>query len=293
MTVDPQTGLSSSTPPFGDENNHNPQQIPIDLNGHHQQFEVPHQNGQTPHHNGESNAVADLFTPHEEQVDLEHGTSFSSNQDRKRRKDNPAMADIAFLRKRTSDILHSTAAEQLAQSDFVDGEEGSEHQPLTLTRGGMKVEVGSFNFLIDGWAFSKESDAADQAIRLLDRMEDLYHQSPGLRICPDVRSYTKVINAISRSKRPDGGELAESILNKMEYISSNGENVHAKPNTHTYTAAIEAWTNSGCEKAPVKTEELLNKMIQRYRSGDPEVVPNARFPQRNDWPSGSSVSGSG
>ena len=272
MTVDPQTGVNSPTPPFGDENNHNPQQIPIDLNGQQQHYEISHQNGQAAHHNGEPNAVTDLFTPHQEQV-----ASLPSEQaEPKRRKDNPAMADIAFLRKRTSDILHLTAAENLAESDSVGGGDDSEHHPLAFTRGGMKVEVSTFNFLIDGWAFSKESDAADQAMRLLDRMEDLYHQSPGLRICPDVRSYTKVINALSRSKRPDAGELAESILNKMEYISSNGENVGAKPNTHTYTAAIEAWTNSGCEKAPVKTEELLNKMIQRYRSGDPDVVPNAR-----------------
>lgn len=205
------------------------------------------------------------------------------------RNNNPAMGDTAFLRKRTSDLMHVTSPDQCDAFDISSCDE-------SLRRGGMKVGLKTFNFLIDAWAFSGELDAADQALRLLDRMEEMYHNSlvgssngsdgddgeyshepnPGFKICPDVRSYTKVINALSRSMRPDAGELAERILDKMETVAASGENPSAKPNTYTYVAAIEAHANSGVEGSPQKTEEILERMIERYQSGDAEIRPNAR-----------------
>jgi Pentatricopeptide repeat domain len=279
MTIDPETGISSSHS-FGDES----RQIPLDMLGQQPTLDL---SGQT-HYNGEHaeqqqsfpHEVSELFTPHEQShMDDEAQSTSSSNNGsrRKHRNHNEAMGDIAFLRKRTSDILQLTSPEQLASMSFpIDASNnGDEHHPmLSLNRGGMKVEVNTFNFLIDGWA--GELDAADQALRLLERMEELYYHHPELKICPDVRSYTKTINALSRSSRVDAGDLAESILDKMEYVSSSGENLEAKPNTYTYTAAIEAHANSGAEGSPSKTEDVLNRMIEKYRSGDRDVVPNAR-----------------
>ncbi|KAG7359010.1 PPR: pentatricopeptide repeat domain containing protein [Nitzschia inconspicua] len=278
MTIDPETGISSS---YGDES----RQIPLEMLGQ----QPPHDfSGQT-HYNGEyseqqafPHEMSELFTPHDQQQIDQGMTSTSDSTSsggsrRKTRNHNEAMGDIAFLRKRTSDILQLTSPEHLASTSFTADAHSDDHQPmLSFNRGGMKVEVNTFNFLIDGWAFSGELDAADQALRLLERMEELYYQHPDLKICPDVRSYTKTINALSRSMRPDAGDLAESILDKMEYVSNNGENVDAKPNTYTYTAVIEAHANSGAEGSPSKTEELLNRMIEKYQSGDREVVPNAR-----------------
>lgn len=190
---------------------------------------------------------------------------------KKKRTNNKAMKDISFLRKRTSTLLSLTTPES-----YLADQQEPPHQQPHLSRG-MKVNVNTFNFLIDGWAFSGEPDACDKAMDLLDRMEEMYYnygeQSP---VCPNVRSYTKVINALSRSKRRDSASLAESYLYKMERMAESGENPAAKPNTYTYTAAIEAQAYSGMEGSPEKAEELLELMIQRYQSGDPDVVPNAR-----------------
>eukprot|EP00537_Pseudo-nitzschia_pungens_P008232 CAMPEP_0172364074 /NCGR_PEP_ID=MMETSP1060-20121228/7286_1 /TAXON_ID=37318 /ORGANISM="Pseudo-nitzschia pungens, Strain cf. cingulata" /LENGTH=624 /DNA_ID=CAMNT_0013086995 /DNA_START=483 /DNA_END=2357 /DNA_ORIENTATION=- len=190
---------------------------------------------------------------------------------RKKRKNNKAMKDISFLRKRTSTLMSITAPE-----NFLTNQQEPPHQQPHLSRG-MKININTFNFLIDGWAFSGEPDACDKAMTLLDRMEEMYYNhgedSP---VCPDVRSYTKVINALSRSKQRDSAYLAEQLLYKMEGLAENGENPSAKPNTFTYTAAIEAQTYSGMEGSPEKAEELLERMIQKYQSGDQDVVPNAR-----------------
>lgn len=184
----------------------------------------------------------------------------------KARKHNPAMGDTAFLRKRTNDLIRKTSKEQLA----------SPHEKEKLSRG-MKVGLKTFNFLIDAWAFSGELDAADQALKLLERMEELEEVPEEIvNVRPDVRSYTKVINAVSRSMRPDAGEIAEEILDKMLNLHSSGTNVAAKPNTFTYTAVIEAYANSGVEGSAEKAEEYLGHMIQKYEDGDPDVKPTAR-----------------
>lgn len=188
------------------------------------------------------------------------------NATKKPRRDNPAMGDTAFLRKRTAELL--------ADSDSTSNN--------SQNRGGsMKVKTKNFHFLIDAWAFSGELDAADQALKLLDRMEELQeeNESSSVRhnnVRPDVRSYTKVINAVSRSMRQDAGEIAESILEKMEYLHSSGKNSNAKPNTFTYTAVIEAYTNSGAEGSAEKGEELLDTMIEKYEGGDVDIQPTAR-----------------
>ena len=202
------------------------------------------------------------------------------NRKKKKRNNNEAMKDVSFLRKRTANLLNATSFDKYS-SQQQDGSDGSPSsfspQQTTVGRGKMKINLNTFNFLIDGWAFSNEKDSVDNAMSLLERMEELHYnygsESP---VCPDVRSYTKVINALSRSKRRDSGDLAESILDKMEEVTTSGKNTLAKPNTYTYTAAIEAHANSRNDDSPQRAEQLLERMVERYSNGDPDVLPNAR-----------------
>lgn len=188
----------------------------------------------------------------------------------KPRKKNPAMEDTSFLRKRTSNLLRLTSKDRISEDNLG-------------TAGGMKVHRKSFNFLIDAWAFSGELDAADQALRLLDRMEELHYSSLledkhdlTKKMSPDVRSYTKVINALARSMRPDSGELAGDLLRKMEYLYDTEQNADVKPNAYTYTAVIEAHANSGVDGSAERAEEVLEQMIKKYERGDKDVTPTAR-----------------
>jgi hypothetical protein len=176
------------------------------------------------------------------------------------RKDNPAMGDTQFLRKRTAELMRATS---------LGNEDGK------IPNRGMKVKTKTFHFLIDAWAFSGEMDAADQALKLLHRMEELEGSNCPSNVRPDVRSYTKVINAVARSMRIDAGDIAEIILEKMENLYTSGATM-AKPNTFTYTAVIEAYTNSGADGAAEKSEEILDTMIRKYENGHEDVRPTAR-----------------
>ncbi|VEU33597.1 unnamed protein product [Pseudo-nitzschia multistriata] len=254
MTIDPGAGLSV-TPQDSDEEDDNDEE----QQGDHQ-LDLHHVNNDD--RDGSKPFMTSSYLA---------AVSPKDHQRRKKRKNNKAMKDISFLRKRTSTLLALTEPES-----YLSGQQEAPHQQAHLSRG-MKINLNTFNFLIDGWAFSGESDACDKAMILLERMEEMYYRygedSP---VCPDVRSYTKVINALSRSKHRDSANLAEQLLYKMEAMAESGENPSAKPNTFTYTAAIEAQSYSGIKGSPEKAEELLEKMIQKYQSGDPDVVPNAR-----------------
>ena len=260
MTIDPGTGLALNSEGVEDGENYEESSVG---HGDHQLdlHQVNHDDNEI------TGGVSAPFTTSSYLA----AVSPEVHNSRKRRKNNHAMKDISFLRKRTSNLLKVTAPE-----NYSSGQEEPPHQQVHLSRG-MKINLKSFNFLIDGWAFSGEPDACDKAMTLLDRMEEMYYKyGENSPVCPDVRSYTKVINALSRSKRKDSAYLAEQLLYKMERLAESGENLSAKPNTFTYTAAIEAQANSGMEGSPEKAEELLVKMIMRYQSGDPDVLPNAR-----------------
>jgi len=178
---------------------------------------------------------------------------------------NPAMGDTQFLRKRTDELLRTTVMDNLDS----DGK-------FIMPSGGLKVKTKTFHFLIDAWAFSGEVDAADQALTLLDRMEELEDVKCCSNVKPNVRSYTKAINAVARSNRYDAGDIADGILEKMEYLSSSGANAMAKPNSFTYTAVIEAHANSGAQGAAEKSEEVLDAMLRKFKNGDEDAKPTSR-----------------
>jgi len=178
----------------------------------------------------------------------------------KSRKNNKAMADPEFLRKRTEKLLRNT-----------NGKTGN------FGLGGLKVDKRTFDWLLDAWTHSGEHDAADYALSLLSRMEELRDngKSP---VSPDVKSYTKAINAIARSGRADAGEQAETILNRMIQQSDEEEEGGGglRPNTYTYTYVIDAYARSSSSKAPHAAQRLIERMEELRAEGDPEVRPTTR-----------------
>lgn len=176
----------------------------------------------------------------------------------KSRKNNKAMDDPDFLRKRTETLLRKT-------------EGGYSNDGLSLG-GGLKVDKRTFDWLIDAWSYSGQADAANNALALLTRMEQLGDEEV-MNISPDVKSYTKVINAIARSGREDAGERAEEILNRM---IDDENDLGLRPNTFTYTYVIDAYARSASPKAPHAAQRLVEQMEFLRSQGDPVVWPTTR-----------------
>ena len=204
------------------------------------------------------------------QISKQRNTSFQVNnkqqqQIRKSRKNNVAMADPEFLRKRTETLLHKT-------KDLLYNTDNSNYDfsSSELGAGSLKVDKRTFDWLIDAWSYSGELDAADYAQSLLQRMEELRDHSSS-RVYPDVKSYTKVINAISRSGQYDAGEQAEDILKRM--ISDE-----IYPNTYTYTYVIDAYAKStpSNPNAPHAAQRLVDMMETLRSEGNLNVWPTTR-----------------
>ncbi|KAL7489053.1 hypothetical protein ACHAW6_014638 [Cyclotella cf. meneghiniana] len=190
------------------------------------------------------------------------------NRNNSSRRNNAAMSDPVFVRKRT-DTLLSITAHGLSNHD--DG-------TLDSKSGSMKTDKKTFDWLIDAWAYSGEPDSSDMAMALLSRMEELSsgHSSSANgadpnKVSPDSKTYTKVINAIALSGKVDAGEQAEAILNKMMDDSNN-----LRPNTLTYTYVIDAYSRSKSAQSPANARRLVEKMEELRAQGDPHVKPTAR-----------------
>jgi hypothetical protein len=200
------------------------------------------------------------------------------------RKNNTAMADPDFLRKRTETLLRITQASYKTSHliSLTSGNAGV---------GSLKVDKRTFDWLIDAWSYSGEDDAADNALSLLYRMEELgdgnisdaadgsIGQQPPAAVSPDVKSYTKVINAIAHSGRPDAGEMAEKVLKRMMTAASQlGDDAACdlRPNTFTYTYVIDAYARSSSPRAPHAAQRIVVEMERLRAGGDPEVRPTSR-----------------
>jgi pentatricopeptide repeat protein len=202
---------------------------------------------------------------------------------------NTAFHDPQFLRKRTADLLKVTEDLVVIGSPQITGSiDTTNGIPTSSTPHlgrHMKVEKKTFHFLLDAWAFSGESDAAEQAMTLLRRMEELGQRSSATAmnpIQPDVRSYTKAINAIARHASENGGDDAEILLEKMRSMFAAATHTNPeyaasiKPNSYTYTAVIQAHANSGAIGSPERAEALVERMIDKYQRGDDSVRPTAK-----------------
>ena len=200
---------------------------------------------------------------HQQNSQKSTSSTQTQRQINKSRKNNKAMADPDFLRKRTESLLRKTKNDSYNENHFA-------NILSSGSAGSLKVDKRTFDWLIDAWSYSGEYDASDYALSLLTRMEELSVLQPSLGVSPDVKSYTKVINAIARSGRSDAGEQAEGLLERM--IEDHG----ILPNTYTYTYVIDAYSRSASPKSPHAAQRLVEEMERLRAEGDPDVWPTTR-----------------
>mmetsp|Transcript_9397 Transcript_9397/g.19449 ORF Transcript_9397/g.19449 Transcript_9397/m.19449 type:complete len:697 (-) Transcript_9397:68-2158(-) len=181
---------------------------------------------------------------------------------------NSAFSDTSFIRKRTETLLEATASFLNDSIDVVDCGESY-----------ASFKKKDFDWLLDAWGRSGQRDAANMAVALLNRMEELRDASTcAVKISPDVRTYTKVINVISRSGRQTAGEEAEAVLERMIKYSHSIESsdVNLTANTIIYTYVADAYARSHSPRSPENAQRIVDTMEQLRFNGDPEVRPTAR-----------------
>jgi pentatricopeptide repeat protein len=99
--------------------------------------------------------------------------------------------------------------------------------------------VMCFNVALNAWSKSGSDEAIDRCEALLEKMQ-------GLKLSPDVFSYTALIDAIARSGQK--AERVDAILNRM---AEEG----VDPNVVTYSAVING--TFGCPSMMLRGEPVL------------------------------------
>lgn len=213
--------------------------------------------------------------------------SSSSNNSNKKEKWN-AEEDTHFLQRKTDQLLEMTGeGYNNDPEDYTMSQQQQQHTNGRMPGGGgggkkLRVNIRTFNWLIDSWRMNPNGLGATNAELLLLRLEEIHEREQSMNgnkaFEPDVRIFTKVINTMARSDSPGAAQRSEQMLRRMQNLYESGRNKAAKPNALTYTAVIEGYANSRLgEVAANRANDLFTELEDLYYSTrDPDLRPLQR-----------------
>jgi pentatricopeptide repeat protein len=143
-------------------------------------------------------------------------------------------------------------------------------------------EVGPYEKHVDTWVFeaviriwsrSRKPEAGDRIEALIDEMEDLNRDVPGL-FHPTSNMFVLALDAWAITGREDAGKHALALVRKMRKLHESGK--IAEPNIRAISSALASVTRSS-GKGSVKTAEALYQdIIALFIRGDRSATVNAR-----------------
>lgn len=137
----------------------------------------------------------------------------------------------------------------------------------------VEPNVVSYSTVMDGWAKSRDRDAAAKVEAIFQRMQKMYEKGNSMAK-PNLVSYVTLINAYANDRDGESAQKAQDALFQMykEYMEGN---TALKPNTQIISAVIEAWQKSGRRDAGEYAEKLLDWMVSVYQDQkDDSLRPN-------------------
>jgi len=137
----------------------------------------------------------------------------------------------------------------------------------------------SYNIVINCWARSGHPLAAENAERILQKMERRYQSSVRRAettwVRPDTVSFNTVIAAWSRSLKVGAAQAAEKLLLQMERLAQLEGRTEAQPDRFSYSSVIQAHVKSGAMGSARKGQEFLDHMLSLYENGNENLRPNS------------------
>jgi hypothetical protein len=134
----------------------------------------------------------------------------------------------------------------------------------------VRPTVVTFSTVINAWAHTGSSKAAEKAQALLHQVQELHNQGwPDVK--PNTVMYTAAINAWANA---GNAERADLLLQQMyqEYAMEHNQDV--KPGIRTFNTVLSAWSKSFDQDSLEHAQALLLKMRELYESGLLDCNPN-------------------
>mmetsp|Transcript_19435 Transcript_19435/g.28803 ORF Transcript_19435/g.28803 Transcript_19435/m.28803 type:complete len:917 (+) Transcript_19435:291-3041(+) len=123
------------------------------------------------------------------------------------------------------------------------------------------------NVIVAYWR-SRQKNAADKALDLLEEMKNKADEGGNIDCLPDTRTYTSVLQTLARSSRSNKADMAWKILSKMcdDY---RGGNLTVRPNVFSFTACLNACAHTvGTAEERKRAVELALRIMVEFNSYD-------------------------
>jgi hypothetical protein len=168
-------------------------------------------------------------------------------------------------------------------------------------------DAWSYNFVLKCWMHSKQKNATDHAVKLLEKMQadgvqpDISTMNTFLNIIaksgepckaeeylnqmyqafledpirnpqPDVISFGTVLKAWSSKKDPESAERAQSLLLRLQNLHESGWS-HCRPDLAIFTSVMKCLSYSKHVDAPFMAEAILRSMQESAKT-HPDMKPD-------------------
>lgn len=136
----------------------------------------------------------------------------------------------------------------------------------------VKPDVRTWAAVLRAWSKSRDPNAAENAQRLLDKLEDLYAKGETNFRCNYV-CYTTVMGAWGHSKQKDALDKLDAILEKMEQGYEETLDANLRPNTISYVQAIDAYVRRDEANAARRAQATVERLLKLHNKGLGHVRP--------------------
>jgi len=135
---------------------------------------------------------------------------------------------------------------------------------------GVTPDSTSFNLVLRCYTKSRDIQAGEKALKLLDIMENRF-KNGDRNVRPDAYTYSTVIDSLI-SPTSDSGRAAEDVILRMEQLhtSHNGE----MPSTPVYNALIKAYASTNELESIYRAQEIIEHMEKNFAAGNSLLKPN-------------------
>lgn len=149
------------------------------------------------------------------------------------------------------------------------------------------ADTVTYNLVLNAFAKSSLTDSAQQALKILQRMEDAYQMqlhlttenqsaNTDITVKPNVRTFSTVIDALTKSpgmEPTDAAQASQELLERLGYLYEATGDTDLQPNTILYNSVINSWAKTETLTGALNAMKLLEYMEEANTpSCEPDVI---------------------
>lgn len=149
-----------------------------------------------------------------------------------------------------------------------------------------RADTVTYNLVLNAFAKSTLQDSAQQAQKILQRMEHVYQMQlqsienkngeiDSITVKPNVRTYSTVIDALTKSpgmEPTDAAQASQELLERLGYLYESTGDKDLQPNTIIYNSVMNSWAKTETLTGALNAMKLLEHMEQVSTPCEPDVI---------------------